>query len=251
MKKQIPLTAAVAVGVAIAFVAGFVVLVNPQRDEGKRLDAEVATLEAQVAQGSRPAEERPKPVEIRFAELFQLAKAMPDEQDMPGIILELDSIASATGVKFRAIAPQPELPRGLYRALPITLTFEGNYYDLTDFLYRVRSLVSVRDEALDVSGRLYTLDTLDMHESSVGFPTIEATLTLSAYVFGPGTNPAPVSAGEAAAAPAATTSAGSTTPAEPSPASTAPAETPPAAPPAPPTEPPAPAPGAEALNGRS
>ena len=110
--------------------------------------------------------------------------------------------------------------------------------------------MSVRDEALDVSGRLFTLDTLDMHESSVGFPTIEATLTLSAYVFGPGTNPAPVSAGEAAA-PAATTSASSTTPAETSPASTAPAETPPAAPPAPPTEPPAPAPGAEALNGRS
>ena len=250
MKKQIPLTAAVTAGVAIVLTAGFMVLVNPQRDKGKRLDAEVAALEAQVTEASRPAEEKPPPVEIRFADLFQLAKAMPDEQDMPGIILEIDSIASSTGVKFRAMAPQPEVPRGLFRALPITLTFEGNYYDLTDFLYRVRSLVSVRDEALDTSGRLYSLDTLDLHESTTGLPTIEATLTLSAYVFGPGTALAPV--GETAPAAAAATSAGSTTPAETAPASTAPSETPPAAPPAETTtEPPAPAPGTEALNGRS
>jgi hypothetical protein len=48
----------------------------------------------------------------------------------------------------------------------------------------VRNLVTVRSGRLDASGRLYTLDGIDMHESADGFPRIEAELTVSAYVFG-------------------------------------------------------------------
>ena len=52
----------------------------------------------------------------------------------------------------------------------MTLTFEGNYYDLTDFLFRLRNLVSVRDGVLEANGRLYTLDALDLAEGGDGFP---------------------------------------------------------------------------------
>ena len=248
MKKQVSVTAVVAVALAIVLVAGAVLVLKPQRDEGARLDEEIATLQAEAAAASRRAAAEKPTVEIDFADLFRLGKAMPDDDDMPGIILELDAMAASTGVKFLAIQPQPQTAKGTFRALPILLTFEGNYYDLTDFLYRVRSLVSVRDKTLDASGRLYTLDTIDMHEApEKGFPMIEAQLTLSAYAFGPGAT-APPAPGETAASttttPASTAPApaATTAPAETQPAETTPAQTT--------TEPPAPAPGSEALTGQ-
>ena len=70
----------------------------------------------------------------------------------------------------------------LHRAVPINLTFEGNYYDLTDFLFRLRNLVIVRDGELEVGGRLFTLGRSRLQEGSLGFPQITASLTVSAYV---------------------------------------------------------------------
>ncbi len=244
MKKQVPVTAVIAGVLAIVLVGGLLVLVKPKRDEGERLDGEIAALQTQVdaAVKARQNPAKKPDVEIRYADLFQLSKALPGTEDMPGIILELDSLAAASGVKFVAIAPQPEVSKSVYASLPITFTFQGNYYDLTDFLYRVRNLVTVRDKTLTASGRLYTLDTLDMHEApNSGFPNIEATLTLSAYVFGPGSVAAqPPVAGAAPATSASTT----TTPASTSPA---PAQTQPA----PATTEPTPAPpvGSAALQG--
>ena len=244
MKKQVSLTAVLTLGLGIVLVVGAVLLVKPQREEGSRLDGEIAALEAEVAASPRRDDLKKPAVEIDYADLFRLGKAMPDGDDMPGIILELDAMAASTGVKFLAIQPQPQEAKRTFRALPILLTFQGNYYDLTDFLYRVRSLVSVRDKTLDASGRLYTLDTIDLHEApEKGFPMIEAQLTLSAYAFGLGT------AAAAELSPGETAAATTTTPAstEPAPAATAPAETQPGETT---TEPTAPAPGTEALTGQ-
>jgi Tfp pilus assembly protein PilO len=99
---------------------------------------------------------------IQVAEVFQVTKAMPDDDDMPGIILELNSVASAAGIEFLSIAPQAAAVQASYTALAINLSFEGNYYDLTDFLFRLRNLVSVRDGELQADGRLYALETLSM-----------------------------------------------------------------------------------------
>jgi Tfp pilus assembly protein PilO len=109
---------------------------------------------------------------------------MPDTDDMPGIILDLNSVAEATGIKFLSIQPSASTPKTGYSAIAITLTFEGNYFDLTDFLFRLRNLVAVRDGHLASAGRLFTLDTMSMKEGKDGFPSINAGLTVSAYVYG-------------------------------------------------------------------
>ena len=211
MKKQIPLTPVLGLGLVIVLVVAFVVVVQPKRAESARLDAEIAELETKVALGSRPAPKKP-PVKIDVADIFRLAKAMPDGDDMPGIILELNSIASSAGVRFVAIQPAAPTASGSYRALPINLTFEGSYYDLTDFLYRLRNLVTVKDGVLDATGRLYTLDAIDMHESKEkGFPQIEAVVTISAYAFGPGSAAATSTTGAPPSGATQTTTGGTTT----------------------------------------
>ena len=205
MKKQIPLTPVLAIALVIVLAVGFLALVKPKMDESARLDAEIASTQDKIAEAARakPKDPADAPVQIDVADLFLLAKAMPDGDDMPGIILELNGIASAAGVGFVSIQPLAPVTVGSYRVVPINLTFEGNYYDLTDFLFRMRSLVRVNDGVLNAKGRLYTLDALDMHEADGGFPKIEAVLTVSAYAYGAGAG--------APAAPAAPPAAGATT----------------------------------------
>jgi Tfp pilus assembly protein PilO len=185
VKKQVPLTPVLAVALAIVLAAAYFALIRPKADEAATLDEEIAALEAEAAIANRETPtEKPK-VRIDVADLFRLAKAMPDGSDMAGIMLELNAMAASAGITFISIQPGDAVSFTDSSALPINLTFHGNYYDLTDFLYRMRNLVTVKDGVLDASGRLYTLDALDLHEAPTEkFPRIEAVLTLSAYSYG-------------------------------------------------------------------
>jgi Tfp pilus assembly protein PilO len=193
VKKQIPLAVIIAPALLIVAAVGYFLLVKPKQDEAAKKADEIAALETQVevalaAQG-QPKQEDPSAIKV--ADLFKVTKAMPDDDDMPGIILELNSVASAAGVEFVSIAPQGGALRSNYTALPINLTFEGNYFDLTDFLFRLRNLVAVRDGELAAAGRLFALDALSMAEGPAGFPEITAALTVTAYVYSTMPPPAP------------------------------------------------------------
>ena len=82
-------------------------------------------------------------------------------------------------------------------AKKIDLTFAGNFYGLSDFLYRLRNLVAVQKGRLIANGRLFAVDKLQFVEGDGGFPAIKALLTVSAFLYGTG----PV-AGAAPTAPA-------------------------------------------------
>jgi hypothetical protein len=204
VKRQIPAVAVVAPALLIVAVIAFFLLFKPKMDESSSLDDQIAELQGKVdvallAQRASGGES------IKVADLFRLTKAMPDETDMSSVILELNAVATASGVDFISIAPQAPVAReGGFLAVPIKLTFEGSYYDLTDFLFRLRNLVIVRDGELESAGRLFSLDALDLHEGSLGFPQVQAGLTVSAYSYAP----AP-----AAPAPGTTPPATTTTPA--------------------------------------
>ena len=117
---------------------------------------------------------------------------MPDQTDMPGILLELNQVAEDSGITFDQITPATTAtPISGYLAIPITVEFTGNFYDLSDFLYRLRNLVDVRHGALDATGRLFAIDSIEFAEAPPppGFPQISAHLTIDAFVFGTGTAP--------------------------------------------------------------
>ena len=113
------------------------------------------------------------------------------------LVLELNRIAADTGITFESITPQTAVPISGYQAVPINLTFKGNFYNLSDFLYRLRTLVVVNEGRLAATGRLFAIDTLDFAESQEGFPRIAATLVVDAFVYGTGVaataTPAPTS----------------------------------------------------------
>jgi Tfp pilus assembly protein PilO len=203
VKKQVPIAIIVAPALLILAAVGYFLLIKPKQSEAAKISDEITSIQTQI-DVTRAAQRQPQqddPSAIKIADLFKVTQAMPDDDDMPGIILELNDVATAAGVEFVSIAPQGGSVRSGYSALPINLTFEGNYFDLTDFLFRLRNLVRVRDGELGADGRLFTLETLTMEEGPLGFPEITASLTVTAYVYS--TTP-PAAAPAAPAAPGST-----------------------------------------------
>jgi Tfp pilus assembly protein PilO len=213
VKRQVPIALVIAPALLIVAAVGFFLLVKPKMDESSSLDERITEFQGKVDVALAAQRQATPGGSIRVADLFRLTKAMPESTDMAGVILELNSVAERSGVDFVSISPAAPVaaPAG-YQSVPIKLTFEGNYYDLTDFLFRLRNLVIVRDGELESAGRLFTLDGLDLVQGSLGFPQVQAGLTVSAYTFAPGAAPA-VGAATPATPPATTTAPTTTTPA--------------------------------------
>ncbi len=175
-------------GVLLGLVAGWFLMVAPKRHEAATLKQQIADTRDQisVAQGIRTPTAPPP---IRVADLFKLSRAMPNTADVPGVILQLSSVAAETGVKFESITPHDPVSYGAYQQVAVDLSFEGRFYDLSDFLYRLRNLVGVHNGVLSATGRLFTVDSITFNQGTDSFPQVKATLTVSAYVFGDGTAP--------------------------------------------------------------
>ena len=173
-------------GVLVYALVFWFVLVSPKRAEASALKAEVAALEITVANARIAAAPRSNQdtAPIAVADIFRLAKAMPSVPDMPGILLELDRIAEETGVEFQSVTPAASVVVGDFQTVPITLAFDGNFYELSDFLFRLRTLVGVRAGELRAAGRLFAVESISFAESSKGFPELGATLSIVAYVYG-------------------------------------------------------------------
>jgi hypothetical protein len=170
--------------ILIVGLAGWFMLVRPQGAKVKSLKAEAVAVQGKIdAYNQQVAAARTAP-KIEVADVYRLAKAMPDRTDMPDLVLELSQLARDTGIRFDSISPQPFATIGSYSVLPISVMFQGNFYNLADFLYRLRSLVTVHGGRLDATGRLFAVDTMTFNESALKFPQIQATLVIDAFVYG-------------------------------------------------------------------
>lgn len=180
-------TAGIGVGITLVIALfGWFMLISPQRSHASSLDAELMLVEQQVSE-ARAAQLRSSDAQpIRSADLFRLTKAMPSDTDIAGVLLELSQVAAETGIVFEAIRPGSTMAAGTNRVQPIELTFTGNFYSLSDFLYRLRNLVSVQKGRLLANGRLFAVEKLVFGEAPDGFPSIRAFLTVSAFLYGSG-----------------------------------------------------------------
>ena len=201
MKRSIPqplVIVLIVFGFVLAAAGGWFMIIGPQRSHAADLDKQLADTNDAIAAARALTLEAKKGAKIRVADLYKLTKAMPDQVDMPGIILELNQVAEDTGITFEQITPATTAtPINGYLAIPITVEFQGNFYDLSDFLFRLRNLVDVRRGALDATGRLFAIDSIEFAEAPPppGFPEIRAHLVIDAFVFGTGTAPTVVPPG--------------------------------------------------------
>ncbi len=223
-RKKLPQSAQIAIALAVVLLLGaigYFAAVKPQKGKAADLSTQIDAQDEQIAAARALLAKSKDAQKIRVADLFRLTKAMPDQPDEAGIILELTNVARQSGIAFDTIVPGGSTALSGYQVVPINVEFDGNFFQINDFLFRIRNLVDVRRGALVSGGRLFTVDNIHFDEGALKFPQVHASLTIDAYIYGAG---ATVSAPPQTAA-ATTSTPGATTPGATTPATTTPAIT--------------------------
>ena len=176
--------AVVLAGLIVLAAAGYFLLVGPKKSQANSLSREITQLDQQIRDARTQATQAAGLSKILVADYNRLQTAMPSEPQVVELSLQLNSLAKATGIRFDSILPGTVVDASTYQVIPVTLVFQGSFYDLSDFLYRLQSLVLVENHKLSAKGRLFTVDQVSFAEGENGFPQIAATLQIDAYVFG-------------------------------------------------------------------
>lgn len=102
-------------------------------------EAQLANLQQQVAELEAVRDNAP---EIE-RQLLELSKRLPEQSEVPTLVVQIEEIADASGVTQVLIepgSPGPPTGGGEFSVLPVTMSFEGTYEELQDFLFRTRNL---------------------------------------------------------------------------------------------------------------
>jgi Tfp pilus assembly protein PilO len=187
------LVLAVAGGVVLVLAVAWFLLIAPKKDEASQLDTQIAAKQTELAEKKAALAQPSAAVKVRASDLFRLTKALPDETDMAGVILDVNRIASANKLSFSAISPTPAIQGTGSISVPVTLTVQGRYASVSKFVGDLRRLVKVRGNGLlDARGRTYSVASIDLGTpDDANFPNVKATVTLNAYSFVPNSPTAP------------------------------------------------------------
>jgi len=183
MRIQLAVVVILLVGVAAG---GYLFMVAPLGTQALKLQQQVSDEQTQMVTKRAELKSGEHPPAIQVADIFKLDRAMPESEDMPGIILTLSNVAQEAGISFDLIEPVTGVtqPSGGIQVVRVHLLFNGDFYGLSDFLYRLRSLVTVRNGALNATGRLFNVDSVSFDVSGDAFPQIAAELYVDAYLYG-------------------------------------------------------------------
>ncbi len=244
-QSRILLAVVAAVAAAAAF---FFLMLSPKRAEIAEVDAQIAAKKTELATNQQMVNEYKSAktgYRTAYASVIRLGKAVPVDDDIRSLVVQIDGAAERSKVNFKSInvgggagaaapasgpAGGAKLPPGAtvgaagFPVMPFTFTFDGSFHDLSKFFRRLESFVEVRNKNLSVTGRLLTLDSLTLQPTE--YPKISAQVGATSFLVSPmegltggatpqgpaGTTPSPTNqaAGAASAASAATTTATST-----------------------------------------
>lgn len=206
------------VGAVLALVLlGFwFVVVSPKRSEAADLEAKVAAAQADLAQRKADLARPSAALTVRASDAFRLAKALPEDGNVAGVILDVDRLAATHDLALEGFQPTAVIPVTGYYAQPLTVTVQGRFGDVSRFLTELRQLVTVKKGRLSVRGRLYSVSEvlLGKPEGEAKYPLVRASVLLNAFGLMPGvpatTTPATPEGGTTTPSSTGTTAAGAT-----------------------------------------
>lgn len=185
-RAQIAVVVAVLILVSII---GYFALIAPKNSTAASLKQQTAAVQAQITANRSSAFTKALPA-VRSATIFGLTQAMPSQLDTPDVILTLNSLAEASGLSFDQIQPgvantsttTGTVSTDPFAAEPIQVTFNGSFYNMLTFLQRLRNLVRVQNGKLFTAGRLFDVTNVTFAEGTKGWPQVQATLIINAFV---------------------------------------------------------------------
>jgi hypothetical protein len=230
----------VAVAFAAAVGAYWMLVLAPKREEAAAIDKQIVVKQAQLASAEAEVatyEQARGSYKANYSLVARLGKAVPADDDVRSLMVQINSAADRSGVDFRTISiggsgapttgpaaaapssgPTPPGASSVgsagFSTMPFSFGFKGDFFELGKFFNRLDRFVAVKGDGLDVTGRLLLLNSITLTpDTDKGFPALTAEVKAASYLL-PSTETA--TAGATADGPAA--AAGST----PAPAGTTP-----------------------------
>jgi len=134
-----------------------------------------------------------------YAELVKLSQAIPQSVAVSDLMRELNKAAKGMGIEFTDItmaaaestpgedpaAVSPEAP--VLDEIPVELTFDGRFFELSDLFRSIQRFVQVADGKLEVHGRLIRIEKFSFDSSA--FPSITAQISATIYAAPAGEGP--------------------------------------------------------------
>jgi Tfp pilus assembly protein PilO len=232
------------IALAVVALLFWTMVLSPKRDEAAKLEAQASQLKTSLAQHEAEvaeAETAKKEFPVAYQHLVVVGKAVPGGDETASLLVQMNHIAGGAGGTFRNIGlsaagggeePAPSTPAGSGEAaaspteveasllplgatvgpaglavMPYEVTFDGNFFQIADFIKGIDSLVDTKKSQVRVDGRLVTINGFSLEAApDKGFPALQASFALTTYLTPPGE-------GAAAGAPLEVPSAGEATPA--------------------------------------
>jgi hypothetical protein len=229
---------AVVVGV-VATAAFWFLALTPKREEAAQLDTDIAAKQIQLDQSTAQIasyKQAKGDYKANYTTMVRLGKAVPADDDVRSLLVQINDAAARSKVEFRAItigegASAPADPTATtastpgtlaaapgtvpvgsagFSAMPFSFGFDGTYFRLSDFFNRLEDFVTVTNKDVDVTGRLLLVGSVSLTADQGDFNRLKAQIGAASYL-------APTAESVKAAAPAAQPGAtppagGSTTP---------------------------------------
>jgi Tfp pilus assembly protein PilO len=185
--------------VAAAAAAYWMLVLSPKREQITKLDTEITQQEAAAAQAEQMAASYQKAKDnyrANYTKVARLGKAVPADDDVRSLLVQLDSTAKRAKVSFSALtvsgggsapaasgsgatatasatpgklAPPPgAVPVGSagFSAMPFSFKFTGSFFRLSDFFTRLERFVTVQNDNIDVTGRLLLIGSISITPES-------------------------------------------------------------------------------------
>jgi Tfp pilus assembly protein PilO len=209
--NKILLAVVAVVGASCAF---YFLALAPKRDEVAKLDTEIAAKTAEIEQARTTLaqyENAKATYKKNYETLARLGKAIPADDDVSSLLVQLESAADRSGVDFQKVevtssagaagpagqeatpaagelAPPPgtvPVSGGVLSAMPFSFGFTGSYFDLNAFFGRLEHFVALNNRRLDATGRLLRLESVSITPGAAGFPQMKAEINAATYLVPP------------------------------------------------------------------
>jgi type IV pilus assembly protein PilO len=179
--------------IAVLVIAAVLLLVVPKFGELAQLDSDLQAAQDQVSQTQAlvaQLEQAKSNAALTQAELLALANQMPENPELPSVIIELQDVSNSAGVRFERITPGEAVttPGALFKEMPISVEITGKWADVLDYVRRINGMtraIRVTDVALSpIAASTSTTEAVE--------PDVRGALTMRAYVMSPPAAPAAV-----------------------------------------------------------
>jgi type IV pilus assembly protein PilO len=167
---------------AVIVIAGVALLIVPKFSEMGTLDAELQAANDQIAQTQTllaQLEQAKANASVTQAELLALGNQFPEKPELPSLVIELQDVSNASGIRFDRISPSvpAQTAGGQFSEIMISTSVTGSWPDVLDYLRRLNRMtraIRVTDVALTPIASVST--------TSTEAPDVVAAVSMRAYV---------------------------------------------------------------------